>query len=228
MSLAGEGVVAIWNGITREGRGDFYDWHMHEHMPERVGIPGFLRGRRWIAEWGEPEFFTLYEAVSVETLAGQDYLNRLNSPTPWTKRATSHFRDVSRAIQRVRYTAGPGVGGHMLTVRMEADDADSFVPAMVQRVLSPLSTMLGIAGVHLCQSNLETSAIETEEKKGREGGTETPGWTLMVETALKEFAESVFETQLARTALEECGARDCGRAGLYRLEYVRTKNAATA
>jgi len=228
MSLAGEGVVAIWNGITPEGRDDFYNWHMHEHMPERVGIPGFLRGRRWIAEWGEPEFFTLYEAVSIETLAGQDYLNRLNTPTPWTRRATAHFRDVSRAIQRVRHTAGPGVGGYILTVRMEADDPDAFLPTMLQRVLAPLSTMHGIAGVHVCQSNLDASAIETEEKRGREGSIEIPGWTLMVETARKDLAERLFETQLARAALEECGARECDRAGLYRLEYVRNKNAFSA
>ena len=47
--LAGEGAIAIWNGISDEGRADFYAWHLSEHMPERVGIPGFLRGRRYRA-----------------------------------------------------------------------------------------------------------------------------------------------------------------------------------
>ena len=49
MSLAGEGAVAIWHDIAPEGREDFYAWHGEEHMPERVGIPGFLRGRRYVA-----------------------------------------------------------------------------------------------------------------------------------------------------------------------------------
>ena len=39
--LAGEAVVAIWNGIEPEAREQFYDWHVNEHMPERAGIPGF-------------------------------------------------------------------------------------------------------------------------------------------------------------------------------------------
>ena len=39
--LAGEAVVAIWNGIEPDSREQFYDWHVNEHMPERVGIPGF-------------------------------------------------------------------------------------------------------------------------------------------------------------------------------------------
>jgi len=82
MSLAGQAVVAIWNGIAPEGRTEFYEWHNREHMPERVGIPGFQRGRRYIARYGTPEFFTLYEADSAEVLVGQDYLNRLNNPTP--------------------------------------------------------------------------------------------------------------------------------------------------
>jgi hypothetical protein len=40
--LAGEGAVAIWNDINEAGRAEFYAWHLHEHMPERVGIPGFV------------------------------------------------------------------------------------------------------------------------------------------------------------------------------------------
>ena len=61
--LAGEAVVAIWNGIAPEGRARFYEWHLHEHVPERVGSPGFKRGRRYIA--ADPAevpvgFFTLY------------------------------------------------------------------------------------------------------------------------------------------------------------------------
>ena len=60
MSLAGQAVVAIWNGIAEEGRTDFYEWHNREHMPERVGIPGFEAGRRWF-DWGRARhrYFTL-------------------------------------------------------------------------------------------------------------------------------------------------------------------------
>jgi hypothetical protein len=49
MALAGEGAICIWNDILPEHRAEFYAWHNEEHMPERVGIPGFRRGRRYIA-----------------------------------------------------------------------------------------------------------------------------------------------------------------------------------
>ena len=59
MSLSGLGAVAIWHDLVPEARDEFYDWHNREHMPERVGIPGFRRGRRYIAAAGGPEFFNL-------------------------------------------------------------------------------------------------------------------------------------------------------------------------
>ena len=119
MSLAGQAVVAIWNGIAPEGRTEFYEWHNREHMPERVGIPGFRRGRRYIAKYGTPEYFTLYEANSAEVLVGQDYLNRLNNPTPWTQRVPpTFFRDTARGICRVKLSLGVGQGGSMLTLAL--------------------------------------------------------------------------------------------------------------
>ena len=118
MSLLGQGFVAIWNGIAPEGREEFYEWHNREHMPERVGIPGFIRGRRYIAKYGHPEYFTLYEAVSPEVLSGQDYFNRLNNPTPWTKRVPpAFFRDTSRGICRVKFSSACGDGGYLLTLQ---------------------------------------------------------------------------------------------------------------
>lgn len=52
--------IAIRNGISDEGLADFYAWHLTEHIPERVGISGFLRGRRFRAadDKTHPEFIT--------------------------------------------------------------------------------------------------------------------------------------------------------------------------
>jgi len=58
--LAGRGAITIWQDVRPEAREDFFAWHNGEHIPERVGIPGFLRGRRYGALAGSPEFFTLY------------------------------------------------------------------------------------------------------------------------------------------------------------------------
>ncbi len=61
MALAGRGVLAIWNGIAEEAEADFLAWHVREHIPERVAVPGFLRARRYVALRGEPRYFNFYE-----------------------------------------------------------------------------------------------------------------------------------------------------------------------
>ena len=86
MSLLGKAVVAIWNDITPEGRRTFIEWHNREHIPERVAIPGFHRGRRYVAIEASPEYFTLYEARDAGVLVSDAYLERLNAPTPWSVR----------------------------------------------------------------------------------------------------------------------------------------------
>ena len=42
-------------------------------MPERVGIPGFMRGQRYVALRADLAYFTLYEALSPEVVIGPDY-----------------------------------------------------------------------------------------------------------------------------------------------------------
>ena len=43
MSLLGKAALAMWWDMAPEMKADFEDWHSHEHFPERLGIPGFLR-----------------------------------------------------------------------------------------------------------------------------------------------------------------------------------------
>jgi len=183
MSLAGLGAVCIWHDLLPEARDDFRQWHNREHVPERVGIPGFRRGRRYVAVAGTPEYFNLYEADSAEVLGGQDYLNRLNAPTEWTRQVVPSFRNVSRSICRVVYTHGVGQGAFILTQRFDVGERDrsQVVKALRQRLLPPLCDNKGIAGVHLCLADESISNVETAEKKARADTTQVPTWIILIE-----------------------------------------------
>jgi hypothetical protein len=122
--LSGEAVVAIWAGIDPEVRDQCYDWYINEHSLERVGIPGFRRGRRCIAadRVTSPEFFTLYEADSMQVLQGSDYANRLNNPTPATTFMMTRGRgETFRTMARVSLSHGPGIGGMVQTIRFDCE-----------------------------------------------------------------------------------------------------------
>ena len=225
MSLAGLGAVCIWHDLLPEARDDFHQWHNREHMPERVGIPGFGRGRRYVAVAGTPEYFNLYEAESAEVLGGQDYLNRLNAPTEWTRRVVPSFRNVSRSICRVVYTNGVGQGGVMLTQRFDVREHDrpEVVKALRQRFLPPLCDNKGIAGVHLCLADESISKVETAEKKARADTTQVPTWIILIE------GNSSADVGAAGEALSQELQPLLGAAGapiltsVYQLEFTRCK-----
>jgi ABC-type cobalamin/Fe3+-siderophores transport system ATPase subunit len=83
----------------------------------------------------------MYEADDLAVLTSPAYLERLNAPTPATRRTLVHFRRTSRAVCRVACSMGSSSGGYMLTLRLsgsrEQDAAlrrwiagDAFVRAM--------------------------------------------------------------------------------------------------
>jgi hypothetical protein len=227
MSLAGMGAVAIWHDLLPEAKDEFYEWHNREHMPERVGIAGFRRGRRFAAVHGEPEFFVLYETDSAEVLSGQDYLNRLNAPSAWTRQVVPSFRNVARSIFRVNFTDGGGSGGVMLTTRFDIDAAHrkGAIEALTTRVLPPLVYRRGIAGVHLLLADETTSKVETAESKVRADETQIPMWAILVEGGSVpdvRAAGDVLATELK--ALQATNPE----TAIYRHEHTRLKTPWTA
>lgn len=220
MSLAGLGVVAIWHDLLPAARDDFHEWHNREHMPERVGIPGFRRGRRYVAISGTPEYFNLYEADSPETLAGQDYLSRLNAPTTWTRQVVGSFRNVSRAICRVMWTQGVGSGGVLLTLRfaVESPRRENAIDAL-RRALPPLAYRKGVAGVHWCLADEAASHVDTAERRARADATEVPAWIVLIEgNAVPDVEAAAHELAPALQPFADGILRS-----VYRLEFTRLK-----
>jgi hypothetical protein len=52
MPLLGSAAMLLSFDIADEAIADHDDWHTHEHLAERLSIPGFLRGSRWLALQG--------------------------------------------------------------------------------------------------------------------------------------------------------------------------------
>ena len=218
--LCGEGVVAIWNGIAEEGRSEFYAWHVKEHMPERVGIPGFWRGRRYraIDEATQPEFFTLYEVDSFEVLRGRDYADRLNAPTPWTRKATAYFRDTSRGLARVLASVGPGPGGVLATVRFRVDDRrEEAVRAALVQGMTTMARLPLVSGAHLCRADEEASGTKTAESRNRSDIQAPPGWFALIEACT---AQALDEPIRFIATMDDVEVVDVGR---YAHEHTRLK-----
>ncbi|MFG5410576.1 hypothetical protein ABXN37_23805 [Piscinibacter sakaiensis] len=114
MPLLGTAALLLSFDVAPEVVAEHDRWHTQEHLPERLAIPGFLRGTRWVAVAGGPRYLVLYEVADLAVLAGPDYLARLNAPSPWTQALMPHYRGMRRGLCRVRASVGPGLGGEAL------------------------------------------------------------------------------------------------------------------
>ncbi len=162
--MLGTAAVAMWWDVAPEMRAEWEDWHSSEHMPERLAIPGFLRGTRWIAESGEPSYFVLYEVTHLATMTGGAYLERLNNPTPWSRKMMPQHRNMVRSLCVLRAGWGGGLPHTLATIRLS-------------RGLSDLPKRKGLTGVHLLESQPMPAA--TAEQKIR-GGDATADWILLI------------------------------------------------
>lgn len=217
MPLLGKGVLAIWNGIDPSAEADFLAWHVSEHIPERVGLGGFLRGRRYVAVDGHPKYFNFYETEQTDTLFSPEYLSRLNAPTPWTRQVVAHFRDTSRTICSVVASLGRGEGGWIETIRLNSFQKTG------REFLSVVAATPGITGVHLLQGLPPATNAPTAELKLRGRPDETVSWILLIEAVEPEIIFQLRTGILNDDQLRETEAADPVQRGICRLQFSLTK-----
>jgi hypothetical protein len=222
MSFLGEAILAFWADVDPAGEADYNDWHTREHMPERCTVPGFLRGRRYVAVEGAPKYFMMYETETLGTLASPAYVERLNDPTPWTRKCLALFRNSNRTACRTTLSLGRGLGGMIATIRLGPASgreealrrwlADQVLPALLERP--------GISAAHLCEADVETTTVKTAEKAIRDRPDEVARWVVLVEGIDAEIVARACRQALGPATLEAQGAEPGAITGIYRLHYI--------
>ena len=169
--MLGAAAVAIWCDVALEVKEEFDDWHAHEHMPERLAIPGFLRGSRWVSVDGRNAYFVIYELKDLEVLTAGPYLERLNHPTPWSTKMMPHHRNMVRSLCRVQSSFGVGLGEVMLTLTLKAQ-------AGVE-LLSGFPARKGLVAAHMLRDAGAVQGGPTTEQKIR-GADQSADWIVLV------------------------------------------------
>ena len=219
--MIGRAAVTIWCDIALDARAELDHWHAHEHMPERLSIPGFLRGSRWVADQGEG-YFIFYEARDEEAITGRAYLERLNNPTPWSRRMMPHHRNMVRGACRIESSFGMGLGQALLTLRFSAQrgKADA-LGRWLDAVLAALVTQAGLVAAARLRNVAPADAPLTTEQQLR-GADRPPDWVVLA-TGYSAEALSEVARELSEQALVSRGAAPGCAAGRYRLAYVLSR-----
>lgn len=228
MQSQASGVLVIWNDIDESAEADFLAWHVLEHMPERVGLPGFLRGQRYAVIQGNPKYFNFYEAVSAETFSSPKYRERLNDPTPWTREVVAHFRNTGRIICKRVATVGTGDGAFVETIRLGATGEAEFEKVMSGELLPAIIEQEGIVAAHLLQGMRETSAGASAEKALRSGSDRIADWVLLIEAVDPGCLLGADHMARVDDLCRGNGAKPGWERGVYGLQFGLTQQDALA
>jgi hypothetical protein len=215
-SAQGAAVLCAWFDVDPANRSDFYDWHTREHFPERLSVPGFLRGRRFIGVRAEAQFFIAYDVESLATLSSAAYLSRLNHPTDWTKRTVALMTNQRRIATRVLLRKRIGSGGFILTMRVKANSG--LVTADLEHALSAMLGEKGIVSVALCETDGGTSLISTTESRQGHHDYVPTDEVLLVEGITCEHLEALTEAKLGAAALKNLGLEWQSAAAIFHLQ----------
>ena len=199
-----KGVLAIWNDCAPGHEAAYEAWYMREHLPERLSLPGFRRGRRFATIRPGPEFFTYYETDTTSVMATVDYLERVGDPTPMTRQImTQVFLNMNRTVCDVIDRVGHARGAFAAVLRF------SDIPAMAN-LKATLAELRGVDGIARAEAwvaaDTDVSADNAEAKL--RGGDGQIAGCLLVETLREKDAEM---------ALGVLTARHAGLTGVYRL-----------
>lgn len=112
MALAGSAFLALWNDVEAEFDDEYNRWHTVEHVPERVGIAGFIAGRRYVSTApAQARYFTLYEIDTAEVFESAAYRDVIERPTPWSASMRPLLQNVVRATCDTTASRGEGAAG---------------------------------------------------------------------------------------------------------------------
>ena len=204
--MLGRAAMLLFFDIVEAAIAEHDDWHTHEHLPERLSIPGFLRGTRWVAlRIAQPRYFVIYEVADVGVLTSAAYLERLNNPTPWTQKVMPHYRGMTRGFCAVAGRAGLGLGNTALVARFKpAGD-----PSWLRELMPGLASRPGLGGCTLFESAVAPPMTREQRIRGADAGVD---WVLVVTGYDAEAVSSLQHADLA--TLEGAGF------GLYRTDYT--------
>jgi len=222
MTMIGSGCFVAWYDVQLGHETEHDHWHTHEHMIERVAIPGFRRGFRYRSLIGSPRLCILYQADSLQTFASPAYLERLNNPTPWTAESMPLAIGVNRTMCNVVSTDGHGTGGYLVTVQIapKPDSAEHLKHWLSGEIMPAFAARPGLCGAHLLIGDLEISRIKTREKEIRGDPDAIADWVILVEGYDRVASEQGLAELRGGDGLVAHGALESLRGSLYSLDYM--------
>ncbi|HTY65023.1 MAG TPA: hypothetical protein VMH36_00080 [Alphaproteobacteria bacterium] len=183
MALLGEGLLVLWTDVLPEAASEWHAWHVREHMPDRLTIPGIELGRRYFdGSRARHQTFMMYEASSLAVFKSAPYLAQMNAPSALTRKLLPSIRNILRGVCRVVASDGLGIGNVLAAIRLVCAEPNRLIErsAAAALVEDALDNM-GVIGAHLAILDREVTGIPTTEQRLRHDADEAFDALLLLE-----------------------------------------------
>jgi hypothetical protein len=181
------GILAIFNNVAPGREAEFEEWFQHEHLAERIAVPGFVLGRRHEAMSGDPRYFNFYVTQSTDVLTSAAYLTRLDNPTPMTRTIMSEvFKDMIRTVCHRTFRLGAMRGAGVVAVRFGERPDETALKATIESLMQDKAVACGEIW-----SAVDPRAFPVSEEERLRGGDRRIEACLLVETLRVGDAERI-------------------------------------
>jgi len=181
------GILAIFNDCRAGREAEFEAWFQGEHLLERLAVPGFLFGRRHKKISGASGYFNFYLVETPEVLTSKPYLERLDNPTPMTRKIMSEvFVNMNRTVCRRIARRGSFRGAFAVTARFNRIPDE----AALSGTLEKLNVDAAVAGCEIWVA-LDSAGMPVSMEEKLRGGDNKIAGALMIDTLYEADAEAV-------------------------------------
>lgn len=110
------GVLFVASDVDAAHDLDYNRWYDREHVLERVGIPGFTSGTRYVAIDAPKRYLGLYHTESLEVFGSPAYRQAFLHQTPWSVSNLNRMQQPMRRVCQVLARTGCGQGSVLLVI----------------------------------------------------------------------------------------------------------------
>jgi heme-degrading monooxygenase HmoA len=219
--------MCTWTDCADGAEADFTEWYNRQHLAERVGVPGFLSGARYVAERGAPKYLAYYEWESTAVGPSPAYMERQDNPTRWTRRIMSSFQNTIRTVFRRRLRLGLGRGAAAASLRFAPEPGqEARLERRLERILPRLQRHPGMVGVTLLQVDADGSRMNSNESRMRAAPDALAAWAIHAEAMDMASLKRAWTAEVAQADLAKHGAARRMQLGYYRLLFALSKDGA--
>lgn len=118
-----QGLLFVASDIDAADEADFNRWYDQEHVEERVRIPGFLSGARYVSLAGGRKYLGLYRTRSLDVFSSAGYRAAFERQTPWSIAQLDRMRQPIRRVCAVHAVTGFGSGSHVAVLPLATGEA---------------------------------------------------------------------------------------------------------